>query len=450
MDELAGYLSGHAFRELFVDYLGWERASGSHTATVDDLQFSFEVIAHKRGFQVLYCSTNRRTLFNRGRLRRLQKRMARLIHEHVLIYSCEEPRRKQVWQWAIRTSDGRIRGHREHAFFSPEPPPPLLRRLGKLQFTLDEEESATLVDAMQRIRQALDVKAELNLFVRRPSYAEQSDELVKAMKAGAPEAFEKFVEFHRPLARHFSKRLCRLFGLELEEAEHIGMIGVMKAARRFEPERGLQFSTSATYWVRAFGQRLGPEAGLLIHVPQHVLWPCIRLRHTLERLQASHEPPQVRWQFDEMLNQEFGSTKPWIRFLRATNIASLSDRRQPGYGEARRMVDPGGEPSRLVLRADQAGKIRDAIDQLHPRYAEVIRLRYGIAAAPLTLEEVGHHLRVTRERVRQIQAKAEQRLVVLIRNILKDDIADWLDDENHEPANPGDEGEAEAISMLDQ
>src|SRR5262249_54440191 len=156
----------------------------------------------------------------RGLLRKVQRIVAQTCHEHILVFCCERPRR-QVWQWAIRLPDGRKLRHREHPFFSASPPAPFLNRLSGLRFTLDEEEGVTLVHALERVRRVLDATADLNLFVRRPKYAQRSDELARAMRGGDQDALNRFLLFHLPLARKVSQRLCRWFSVLPEDAEQI-------------------------------------------------------------------------------------------------------------------------------------------------------------------------------------------------------------------------------------
>jgi len=187
MDEFTSHLTCHDFRTLFVERLGWDHASGTIAAEADGLAYRFDIIAHKRGFQVIHCRADRYTLFNRRRLRSLQKQILRVAHEHIVIYSCEEPK-KQVWQWAVHMPDGQRLRHREHPFFSSSPSDGLVTRLRSLRFTLAEEERVTLVDALDRVRRALDTRADLDLFVNKPRYAEKSDRLAMAMRAGGEPA----------------------------------------------------------------------------------------------------------------------------------------------------------------------------------------------------------------------------------------------------------------------
>src|SRR5581483_4313223 len=184
--------------------------------------FHFRAVAQKRGLVVFHCETDRTILADRRTLRTAQKQLLKSFHEHVLIFTCEQPR-KQVWQWAFHRPDNLPVRHREHPFFSADPPPAFVARLEKLRFGLDEEEGASLVDARRRIAAALDVDAEQNLFAGKPRLARKSDELARQMRAGIPGAYQRFVVLHLGLARRFSRRLTRWFGMEPGDAEQIAV-----------------------------------------------------------------------------------------------------------------------------------------------------------------------------------------------------------------------------------
>jgi RNA polymerase primary sigma factor len=411
MDAVAGYLRDHRLAPLFVDALGWDRASGTQTLTTEGCSLCFQAIAQKRALQVLWCSADRVVLVNRGLLRKFQSLVARTFHEHILIFSSEVPR-KQVWAWCIRLPDGRKLRHREHPFFSATPPSPFLHRLEQLRFSLDEEECISLVDALDRVRRVLDTSPELHLFARRPRYAARSDELARAMREGDVEAFHRFVLLHRPLARRQSKCLRRWFGMPEEDAEQIGFIGLIEAARRFRPERGFQFSTYATWWIKQACQRYGPDAALLIRVPPHAFWSCFRHGIAIERLRLDDGPSAVR---DRVCELELANpllAAQWRGYLRARNVGTLSDRAL--LREARAIPAPTGPPVDNLIRSEVGVEVRIALGRLHPRDAEVIRLRYGLDDREHTLEEIGHQMGLTRERIRQIERKAEAKLRTLL------------------------------------
>ena len=352
--------------------------------------------------------TDRLTIIDRGLLRRIQKRVAALAHEHILIYSSNNPPR-QVWQWAIRCDDGRKLRHREHPFFSESPPRPLLDRLAGLEFRLEEEEELSLTDALERVRRALDTTAELNLFVRYPSYAKRSDALAEAMINGDAEAFHRFVLFHRRLVDWVARRYARLLHLDLEDAQQIGVLGLLHAAKRFDPSRGVRFSTFGTYCIQGFCKRLGLPSGQLIRISPHVYWPCIKVRQKLQRA-AAEGPTAVEHVLARLQGEDIFLANCWSDFQRALEWKSLSNPRQPEYQQARELVDPDSGPFRNAVHAEQVERIRAIIGRLPHRQAQIIRYRYGIQGPALTLAEIGQRFQITRERVRQIQAAAEERL----------------------------------------
>jgi RNA polymerase sigma factor (sigma-70 family) len=411
MNALADCLRNHRLAALFIDILGWDRASGTQALGADGCSLCFQAIAQKRGVQVLWCSADRVVLLNRSLLRKAQYLIARAVHEHILIFSSEEPR-KQVWTWCVRLPAGRTLRHREHPFFSATPPTPFLHRLEQLRFSLDEEESISLVDALDRVRRVLDTTPELDLFARRPRYAARSDELARAMRQGDIGAFHRFVLLHRGLARQLSKRLQRWFGMPAEDAEQIAFIGLIEAAHRFQPERGFQFSTYATWWIKQACQRYGPDVALLIRVPLHTFWSCFRHTIDVERLRLAGGPCTVRDRlYDlELVNPQLAAR--WRAYLRARNIDTLSDRSL--LREARAIPDPTRPPLEAMLRSELVDQVRAAIGCLHPRDAEVIQLRYGLDGPDCTLKEIGHRMGVTRERIRQIEKRAEEKLRTLL------------------------------------
>lgn len=431
MPAISELLADHRFAELFIDVLGWERSSGDTEFEIDGRRFSVQTVAHKRGLQILHCRTNRRILFNRGLLRAAQRRIARAVHEHIIIYTSQSPP-KQVWQWAITAPGGTRLRHREHPFFSSAPPEALLVRLESIRFSLDEEEDITIVDALHRVRSAFDVSPELNLFARSPSHAERSDRLATAMAQGDKAAFDQLILLHRPLASRLSKRLLRVYGLGADDAEQIAVIGLMHAARRFDPERGYQFSTHAFQWIRKACLSLGPRAALMINLPDHVLRRLFPIRRRSERLERAHGPERAQ---DELSRLRYGDDKfseAWREFERALNIESLSDPNEDAYHESLAIPAPQeDEAIELILQRERRECVLSALSKLTTSYQQLLRLRYGIGCDETTLEEVSLEQGCTRKRIRRIQLSAEESLRVFIRREMKD----LIPETKHEPAS---------------
>lgn len=408
MDSIAQYLADHRFAELFRDELGWDRSSGSMDFSFGEKQLHFEAIAQKRGLQVLLCTADRRVLFNRALLRKARRRIARAINEHILIFACNEPP-KQVWQWAVRLPGSQRLRYREHVFFSMVPPAAFVNRLESLRFSLDAEADVTLVDVLERVRTTLDAPAELDLFAKR--YAKRSDELAVAMRNGDAGAFDDLIILHRPLARQLSTRwLHRWPGFDADDGEQIGVIGLIEAARRFDPKKGCQFSTYATYWVRQACQRLGLSAALFIRLPYENIQPLVAYRRYLERLTIEHGPARAKEELSRRCMAEKSFRQQWQGFERAVRIRSLSNRADSEYRQARRLAAPTLIPLEQQLRDDQTAIVRAALESMRPRDQRFIRLRHGIDCEPHTLAAIGKGENITREAVRQALKKAEGRL----------------------------------------
>jgi len=407
MSEVQAALAEHRFEHLFIECLGWDRVRSTVSIQYRDTIAELTAIAHKRGFTVFVCRSHRTVLANRQLLRAVQRQLRKSHHEHILIHYCETPR-KQVWQWATTIGDGRRVLHREHPFFSDDPPPRLLERLKQLAVNFDEEEHTTLTDVLQRVRDVLLPDSDLNLFAKKPEYAAKSDRLAVAMKRGDADAFSEFVEFHMPLARQSSRMLVRWFHMDPDDAEQTAMIGLIEAARRFDPERGFQFSTYAGYWIRQCCQRYGLEWGLQIRVPPHIFWRCYRLAFERTRLIATHGERDAEIEFEAFRESEGISAKQWSSFWTACHVDLISelDKKQTDQLD----VTYESEVVEDAVSDELCDGIQQCMKFLPERQAEVLRLRYGIGEREHTLQEIAEHLGLTRERVRQIQVKAEEKL----------------------------------------
>ena len=413
MDNIKSTLAVHQFEHLFLELLGWDRFRS--TVTVNGLETAVDLVAvaQKRGVVVFACPLHRTDLANRSLLRQHQRQVRKLHHEHILIHFCETPR-KQVWQWVTAVGDGKRVLHREHPFFSHDPPPRLLERLEDLAIPIEMEENTTLVDVLDRVRAALFPDSELNLFAKKPWYAKRSDQLAMDLKAGKPGAFGEFVEFHLPLARRSSRMLVRWFGMDADDAEQTAMIGLLEAARRFDPERGYQFSTYASYWIRQSCQRYGVEWGLPMRVPIHRFWPCYRMTFVRAELIATHGERGAESRFNEELEAAGITREQWDDFCHARQVGCFTDvdvcdRRQLT------LVDDESDNADYAIEHEMEDAVHRALESLNPRQAFILRMRYGFGSKPHTLQETADELGITRERVRQIQARAEEKLERLLR-----------------------------------
>jgi RNA polymerase sigma factor (sigma-70 family) len=401
-------LAEHSFEHLFIECLGWDSARTAITISLHGSNFYLTAVAQKRGISVFHCQAHRTVLANRSLLRAVQKQLCRTHHEHILIFSCETPR-KQVWQWATIAADGRRIQHREHPFFSDNPPKRLLERLERLAVGIEEEESTTLIDVLTRVRFALAPDSEFNLFARRPWYAKESDRLAVALKSGEPGAFGRFVEFHMPLARKASRMLIRWFEMQPDDAEQTAMIGLLEAVRRFDPDRGYQFSTYASHWIRQCCQRYGIEWGTAIRIPDYLFRKCYKLLFVENELIVTYGLQEGRSRFQEELKNSEITAERWSQFCQTRRIDCFTDVEHSQRKQIH-VIEPYESVDDEVCTDEFRRSVREALAVLKPRHARILELRYGFDGPERTLEEVGAMMGITRERVRQIQSKAEERL----------------------------------------
>jgi RNA polymerase primary sigma factor len=406
-------LAEHAFEHLFIECLGWDRLRSTLTLGHDGAILNLTSVAQKRGFTVFHCPAHRTVLANRKLLRDVQRQLRRTHHEHILIYSCETPR-KQVWQWATMMADGLRILHREHPFFSNEPPKRLVERIEGLTVSLQEEEQTTLPDVLNRVRAALFPDSELNLFAKYPSYAAESDRLAMAMKREEPGAMQLFVKFHMRLARKASRMLIRWFDMDPEDAEQTAMIGLIEAAKRFDPDRGYQFSTYASYRIRQACQRYGLKWGLPLHVPDHYFWTCYKLEFLETELIAAHGKHEARHRFEIELQEAGISAQQWRHYQLARHFYRFSEIDRHKLAKLDRL-----DFSQSDVRDQDAARdtVESGLASLRPQHADILKLRYGIGRPKCTLQEIADMLHLTRERVRQIQVTAKKKLThILVKN----------------------------------
>ena len=229
----------------------------------------------------------------------------------------------------------------------------------------------------------------------------------------APEIREVLLLGNLRLVAHEARIRAHGAFLTLTDLVQIGTIGLMTAMERFDPFRGFQFSTYATHWIR---QAIGREQANLdrtIRLPVHLIE---ELNSLLQR-RAQLESDLNRDLTSVELANELGLEPDRVEFLLQLEHppASLDLLLKDGAGtvEKELMLHETSNSEELMNLSTRI--IRDVLERvffsLSSREAQVIKLRFGIGGAgPKTLEQVGQHFGVTRERIRQIEAKALEKL----------------------------------------
>jgi RNA polymerase primary sigma factor len=201
-------------------------------------------------------------------------------------------------------------------------------------------------------------------------------------------------------------------GLSLLDLIQEGNIGLMKAVDRFQHRRGLKFSTYATWWIRQGITRAIADYGRTIRLPVHIFESVTKLSKLRQALAAEFGRPPTMIELAERSGQSIDKVMVLLEAAKGTE--SLDD--LIGTDEDTRRSDLVADasvptPEDLAVRSRMAADVEAAMAPLTDREREVLRLRFGLGLdREMTLVEIGRRLSLTRERVRQIEAKAMAKL----------------------------------------
>jgi RNA polymerase primary sigma factor len=198
--------------------------------------------------------------------------------------------------------------------------------------------------------------------------------------------------------------------LSLLDLVQEGNIGLMKAVDRFQYRRGFKFSTYATWWIRQAITRAIADHSRTIRIPVHMVETLNRISRVNRNLvnEIGREPTP------EELAQRTGVPAKKVRLILESSRKPLS--LETPIGEDSELGDfledkSAGSPNESLLNQDLSTQVERALSMLSPKEKEILRLRFGIGEeGEHTLEEVGKRFDVTRERIRQIEAKALRKL----------------------------------------
>jgi RNA polymerase primary sigma factor len=198
--------------------------------------------------------------------------------------------------------------------------------------------------------------------------------------------------------------------LSLLDLVQEGNIGLMKAVDRFQYRRGFKFSTYATWWIRQAITRAIADHSRTIRIPVHMVETLNRISRVNRNMinEMGREPTP------EELAQRTGVPAKKVRLILESSRKPLS--LETPIGEDSELGDfledkSAGSPNDSLLSQDLTSQVERALASLSPKEKEILRLRFGIGEeGEHTLEEVGRRFAVTRERIRQIEAKALRKL----------------------------------------
>ncbi len=282
-----------------------------------------------------------------------------------------------------------------------------------LEVLVDAEDEDTRVETRDTSRANLAVY--LREIARIPLLSrEEEQELARRLRAGDESAKRRLIEANLRLVVQVARRYFSR-GLPLPDLIEEGNLGLIRAVEKFEPERGLRFSTYATWWIRHAIIRALANQARLIRLPVHVEMLLGRYVKEQQRLtQNLGRPPTT----DE-LAQALGTTREQVEELEELRQRPLSlDTPLTEQGRLADLVaDPTADPSAALTRLfHERTDLVSVLDDLAANESKVLRRRFGLEGGPPeTLDAIGQTLGLTRERVRQIEAAALRKLRALLR-----------------------------------
>ena len=238
---------------------------------------------------------------------------------------------------------------------------------------------------------------------------EEEHALALSARAGDEKAFNKLVRSNLRYVVSVANRYKNL-GLSLEDLINEGNIGLINAIKRFEPERGVKLITYAVWWIRQSIMHILADQRNTVRLPVKQAGLLHKISITYEKLRQEFKREPTTSELSERLEMKVADIEKLVRANRS-------------YLSLDAAVSPDDDTSYLDLLEEQSAvsaednavqhsleeEVEDLLAELDPRERDIIRMRYGFDGEAMTLEEIGHKLSLSRERIRQIEKKVINR-----------------------------------------
>lgn len=256
----------------------------------------------------------------------------------------------------------------------------------------------------------------LNAYIReiarfKPLTPDEEKELARRIRQGDQQALNRLVESNLRFVVSYAKRY-RGLGLAFLDLIHEGNLGLIEAAKRFDPERNVKFISYAVWWVRQAIFHTLSEHARVFRLPQKMSGQVSRVESARNRLAGEHGRQPTTSELAQATELSEAEVENLLRMTGDDRSLSDSVGEEGGLelGDTLEQDSVPGVELEL-MRSSFARHVQNMVDGLDEKEREVLRMRFGLDGdEPRTLQEIGDALGVSRERIRQIESKAKEKL----------------------------------------
>lgn len=248
---------------------------------------------------------------------------------------------------------------------------------------------------------------------------------VERVRKDAERAKATFVASNIRYVEQIARRMGQQRHLTFEDVTQEGFIGLLHATDLYDPERGFRFKTYATWWIEQRIRRAIADGDRTIRLPVHIQEKMSRIRRSKARLTLTRGRPPTLEELATAVGMEAEKLMRLLWRVHATDCAEGDEPIGDDSTLLSLVADDAESAFDTLLYQELQERFRDVLATLSPREERILRLRFGIGLdRDYTLESVGQQYNLTRERIRQIEAKALKRLRHPSRS---DQLSDFMD-----------------------
>ena len=251
----------------------------------------------------------------------------------------------------------------------------------------------------------------LEEIARFPLFSEAEEKAIgELVRAGDPEALKRLIQANLRFVVSYVKKYQGM-GLGLLDLINEGNVGMIEAAKRFDPKRNVKFISYAVWWIRQAVIHALTQSSRITHVPQKLSDQILQMKRRVAQLKAELGREPTREEIAGRMNLTVQDVED-MKILEEKDV-SLNDSYADDDLKMEEKLSDDITPSveYQIIKSSIEGQIRDMLGELDEKEALVLKWRFGLDDdQPRTLQEIGEALHLTRERIRQIEQKAMHKL----------------------------------------